>query len=44
MDILAPSGDYDAYPVIDGDRQWVRVRTADGMVGWLIADSVQPVE
>jgi hypothetical protein len=35
LDVVEPSGDYEAYPVTIDDRDWVRVRAADGLVGWL---------
>ncbi len=41
FDVLAPSGDYDAYPVTSEDGQtWVRVRAGDGLVGWVVAESI----
>lgn len=33
--VLEPSGDYAGYPVEHDDTRWVRVRAADGLVGWL---------
>lgn len=33
--VLAPSGDYDAYPVDLNGTSWVRLRAADGLIGWL---------
>lgn len=32
--LLAPSGDYSAYPVEAAGEQWYRLRAADGLVGW----------
>lgn len=33
--ILEPSGDSDSYPVENENISWVRVRYADGLVGWM---------
>lgn len=45
LQVLAPSGDYDLYPVTSDDGQmWVRVRAADGLVGWVVAESVGTAE
>ncbi|MFN8487550.1 MAG: SH3 domain-containing protein [Caldilineaceae bacterium] len=32
--VVEPSGDYKGYPVESDNRQWYRIRAADGLVGW----------
>lgn len=32
--LLAPSGDYSAYPVEAAGEEWYRLRAEDGLVGW----------
>jgi len=32
--LLAPSGDYSAYPVEAAGEAWYRLRAEDGLVGW----------
>lgn len=32
--VMEPSGDYNGYPVENDNRQWYRLRSADGLVGW----------
>lgn len=32
--VVEPTGDFEAYPVVVERHQWVRVRAADGLVGW----------
>jgi hypothetical protein len=44
FEILEPSGDYDRYPVAAGDVRFIRVRTADGLVGWVDIQALSPVE
>ena len=44
MEILEPSGDYDAYPVTVDEIDWVRVRAADGLVGWVAMDAIEAAE
>ena len=41
--LLAPSGDYSAYPVEAEGERWYRVRTADGLVGWTPAEMLAPL-
>ncbi len=40
LTVLEPSGDYTGYPVIAGGHGWVRVRAADGLVGWVVTDTL----
>jgi len=42
--ILRPSGDYDGYPVVVDGVEWVRVRAADGLVGWVAAATIEAAE
>jgi hypothetical protein len=42
--ILRPSGDYEAYPVEVDGVEWVRVRAADGLVGWVVVDAIEAAE
>ena len=44
LDVIEPSGDFDAYPVMVDGRDWVRVRAADGLVGWLPLDALNSGE
>jgi len=44
METLKPSGDYDAYPVTVDGLDWVRVRAADGLVGWVAVDAIEAAE
>jgi hypothetical protein len=41
--VLESTGDYDEYPVEYDGRQWIRVRSADGLAGWVATDSVVPL-
>lgn len=41
--VLEPSGDYDDFPVAREGSLWVRVRAADGLVGWTTVDRLVPV-
>ncbi|MBX3013536.1 MAG: SH3 domain-containing protein [Caldilineaceae bacterium] len=41
--ILDPSGDYAIYPVEKDGQLWYRLRAADGLVGWSIADHLAPL-
>ena len=36
--ISEPSGEYSTYPVAKEGRLWVRVRSQDGLVGWVDAN------
>lgn len=36
--ISAPSGEYSTYPVAKEGQLWVRVRSQDGLVGWVNAN------
>lgn len=38
--IVEPSGDYKSYPVENDNRQWYRLRAADGLVGWVDAATI----
>jgi len=40
--IVEPSDAYAAYPIEKDNRQWYRLRAADGLVGWAHADSFVP--
>ncbi|MEX1021385.1 MAG: hypothetical protein WDZ49_17120 [Litorilinea sp.] len=40
--VMEPTGDHMAYPVVVDDDQWIRVRAADGLVGWTSAHGLQP--
>jgi hypothetical protein len=42
--VLEPSGEYDQYPVQQDERTWVRVRAADGLVGWAATDTLAPAQ
>lgn len=41
LDVIDPSGDYVEYPVRVEGFGWVRVRAADGLVGWVQTDQVE---
>ncbi len=41
--VIEPSGEYDSYPVVSSEQQWYRVRAADGLVGWAIAEQLAPL-
>jgi hypothetical protein len=41
LEVLDPSGDFESYPVEAGGYGWVRVRAADGLVGWVRTDQVE---
>lgn len=41
LEVLPPSGDYTTYPVEVDGHGWVRVRAADGLVGWVMTDQVE---
>ncbi len=41
--VLGPPGDITVYPVELNGVRWYRVRADDGLVGWVIADGIEPV-
>ena len=41
--IMGPPGDVLIYPVELGGVRWYRVRAADGLVGWVMADGIEAV-
>jgi hypothetical protein len=41
--VLGPPGDITVYPVELNGVRWYRVRAGDGLVGWVIADGIEPV-
>lgn len=41
--VIEPPGDVSAYPVELNGVRWYRVRASDGLVGWVIADGIEPV-
>lgn len=41
VEVIEPSGDYAEYPVLVDGYGWVRVRAADGLVGWVRTDQVE---
>lgn len=41
--ILGPPDDVTIYPVELAGVRWYRVRASDGLVGWVIADGIEPV-
>ena len=41
--ILGPPDDVPIYPVELAGVRWYRVRAADGLVGWVIADGIEPI-
>lgn len=44
LTVLEPGGDFTAYPVEVEGQGWVRVRAADGLVGWTPAAGLTPVD
>lgn len=42
--VVEPSGDYGAYPVENQGEGWVRVRSDDGLVGWVRVADVAPAQ
>ena len=42
--VVEPGGDYTAYPVDMNGVRWYRVRAADDLVGWVMADAVSPAQ
>jgi hypothetical protein len=43
MTVIEPSGADVTYPVENEGYGWVRVRSADGLVGWAITDGLSRV-
>jgi len=41
LEVLDPDGDVDSYPVVIDGQSWLRVRAADGLVGWVKAQQVE---
>lgn len=41
--IMGPPGDLLVYPVELSGVRWYRVRAFDGLVGWVMADGIEPV-
>lgn len=44
LTVLEPGGDFTAYPVEVDGQGWVRVRAADGLVGWTLAAGLTPAD
>lgn len=42
--VVEPNGDHDEYPVQIDEMNWYRVRTSDGLVGWVMAEQLVPIE
>jgi len=42
--VIEPGGDYAGYPVEISEVRWYRVRAADGLVGWVMADGLEMQE
>ena len=40
--VVEPSGEYLAYPVVVDEVEWYRIRTEDGLVGWVPLDNLIP--
>ena len=40
--VIEPGADYAGYPVETNEVRWYRVRAEDGLVGWVMADGVEP--
>ena len=41
LTVIEPTGDYSGYPVVADGHGWVRVRAADGLVGWVMTDTLE---
>ncbi len=41
--VLEPSGDYNNYPVEKDGHTWIRARASDGLVGWVMTDTIVPL-
>jgi hypothetical protein len=41
LEVIDPGGDFESYPVVVDGHDWVRVRAADGLVGWVMTDQVE---
>jgi hypothetical protein len=44
FEILAPGAEVSTYPLERDGRTWYRVRASDGLVGWVTADRLVPLE
>lgn len=42
--VVEPTADFARYPVEINGVRWYRVRAEDGLVGWVMADGVNPVK
>ncbi len=42
--VIEPGEDFSEYPIEINGVRWYRVRAEDGLVGWLFADGVEPLE
>lgn len=38
--VVEPTGEFKAYPVENGGARWYRLRAADGLVGWAMANGL----
>jgi hypothetical protein len=42
LTVMEPGGDFASYPVEQEGQSWVRVRAADGLVGWTPTEGLVP--